>query len=148
MSVSPPQHAGHAIITNDTVTMVDLRWFFFFSNRTFIDCFIKLKTFYWKKHSFYFQDGTEQEATPATSLAFIWISIVPKGNNIVKLFFFRSLWKMPHIIALSKQTTTTRLMDWQCPDSSTPLFLSVYAPAPYCSTFLPLIKKCMFVSDW
>lgn len=46
-------------------------------------------------------------------------------------FFFCSLRKIPHIIALSKQTATIRLMDWQTSGSSTPLFLSVCALVPY-----------------
>ena len=69
----------------------------FLFTRTLIDSFIKLQTFCCRKHSFCFQDGTEQ--TPATSLPFIWTSVVLKGNNIVNLLFC-PLRKLSHIIAL------------------------------------------------
>lgn len=58
------------------------------------------------------------------------LQLFSKGTTLWT-FFFCSLRKIPHIIALSKQTATIRLMDWQTSGSSTPLFLSVCALVPY-----------------
>lgn len=95
LSLSPSQHAGHVTITEDTVSMVDLRWFFFccccrccfFFHPLFhhIDKTVLLNCRHFNEGNtqFNFEDGTEK--MPAMSLPFMWIWIVLKGNTRVNL---------------------------------------------------------------
>lgn len=120
---------------------MDLRWLVLFFTRTLRDCFTKLQTFYRRKHSFYFQDGTEQ--TPATSLPFIWTSVVLKGNDIVNLFL---LFKKD-----STHYCTFQVNKYYSLNGEANLWLfNPSVSVSMCSSslclFLPLIK--MYVCQW